>query len=223
MYVVIVGGGRVGTDLTRLLLPEGHDIVLMEDDGDLAEKIANQFDALIINGDGTNLDALKDAGVNKADVFVAVTGDDNVNLISCQLAKKLFKVETVIGRVNDPKNEGVFSSLGIDDTVSTTRASAIQIKNNIGDTKTLLTVGGRETQVIEFTVADGSHAAHQKISKIGLPRGTIIVDILRADRSILPDGETILRPGDIVTALARLESVQDVKKLFEPKKRFGLI
>lgn len=223
MYVVIVGGGRVGTDLTRLLLPEGHDIVLMESSEDLAEDLAKQFDALIIRGDGTNLDSLKDAGVNKADVFVSVTGDDNANLISCQLAKRLFKVPTVIGRVNDPKNEGVFSSLGIDNTVSTTRASAIQIKNNIGDTKTLLTVGGRETQVIEFTVADGAPVAHQKISSAGLPRGTIVADIMRGDRSLLPDGETVLRPGDIVTVLARLNTVHDVKKMFEPKKRFGII
>ncbi len=213
----------MGTDLTRLLLPEGHDIVLMESSEDLAEDLAKQFDALIIRGDGTNLDSLKDAGVNKADVFVSVTGDDNANLISCQLAKRLFKVPTVIGRVNDPKNEGVFSSLGIDNTVSTTRASAIQIKNNIGDTKTLLTVGGRETQVIEFTVADGAPVAHQKISSAGLPRGTIVADIMRGDRSLLPDGETVLRPGDIVTVLARLNTVHDVKKMFEPKKRFGII
>ncbi len=223
MYVVIVGGGRVGTDLTRLLLPEGHDVVLMESDEELAENLAKQFDALIIQGDGTGLDSLKDAGVNKADVFVSVTGDDNVNLISCQLAKKLFKVSTVIGRVNDPKNEGVFTSLGIENTISTTRVSAIQIKNNIGDTKTLLTVGGRETQVLEFTVADGSPVAHQKIGSAGLPKGTIVADIMRGDRSLLPDGETILRPGDIVTVLARLNTVQSVKKMFEPKKRFGII
>ena len=223
MYVVVVGGGRIGKDLTRLLLPENHDVVLIERGEELAENLAKQFDALIINGDGTDLDALKDAGLNKADVFVAVTGDDNVNLISCQLAKNLFKVPNVIGRVNDPKNEGVFSSLGIENTISTTRASAIQIKNNIGDTKTLLTVGGRETQVLEFTVADGSPVAHQKISMAGLPKETIIADIMRGDNSILPDGETILRPGDLVTILTRPHNMSEVKKMFQPRKRFGIV
>ncbi len=223
MYVVIVGGGRVGKDLTKLLLPEGHDVVLMESSEELAEDLAKQFDALIIKGDGTNLDALKDAGLNKADVFVSVTGDDNVNLISCQLAKNLFKVPTVIGRVNNPKNEGVFSSLGIENIISTTRASAIQIKNNIGDTKTLLTVGGRETQVLEFTVVEGSPLAHQKIATAGLPKGTIVADIMRGDNSILPDGETILRPGDIVTVLTRPKNLREVKKMFEARKRFGIV
>ncbi len=223
MYVVIVGGGRVGSDLTRLLIPEGHDVVLMESDEELANDLAKQFDALIIEGDGTDLDILKDAGLNKADVFIAVTGDDNVNIISCQLAQNIFKVPTVIGRVNNPKNEGVFSSLGVENMVSTTRASSVQIKNNIGDTKTLLSIGGRETQVLEFTVIDGSPISHQKIATGGLPKGTIIVDIMRGDNSILPDGETILRPGDIVTVLTRPKNLKEVKKMFEAKKRFGII
>ncbi len=223
MYVVIVGGGRVGSDLTRLLIPEGHDVVLMESDEELANDLAKQFDALIIEGDGTDLDILKDAGLNKADALVAVTGDDNVNLISCQLAKRLFKVPNVIGRVNNPKNEGVFTSLGIDGTVSTTRASAIQIKNNLGDTKTLLTVGGRETQVMEFELLENAPLAHQKIGTAGMPRGTIIADIMRGDNSILPDSETILRPGDIVTVLAPTSGVKEIKKMFTQKKRFGIV
>ncbi len=223
MYVVIIGGGRVGKDLARLLLPEGHDVVLMEKNEELAESLSKQFDALVIEGDGTDLEYLKDAGVNKADVVVSVTGDDKSNLISCQLAQNIFQVPMVIGRVNDPKNEGVFSNLGVENTVSTTRASAMQIKNSIGDTKTLLTVGGKEAQLLEIKVKDNAPIAHKKIKNAGLPKGVIIADIMRGDRSIIPDGETQLKPDDLVTILARTNTVKQVKKQFEEKKRFGII
>ncbi len=223
MYVVIIGGGRVGKDLAKLLLPEGHDVVLMEKDDRLAERLSKEFDALIIEGDGTDLDYLKDAGLNKADVLVAVTGDDKSNLIACQLAKKIFKVPKVIGRVNQPKNEGVFSSLGIENTVSTTRASAMQIKNNIGNARTILTVGEQDAELLEFKVTREAPIANKKIKHAGLPKGVIIVDIMRGENSVIPDGETQIKPDDIVTVLARTNKVKQVKKEFQKKKRFGVL
>ncbi len=223
MYVVIIGGGRIGTDLAQLLLPEGHDVVIVDNDEDVCEKLTRTFDALIINGDGTDLEFLKDAGINKADALAVVTGDDKVNLISAQLGKKLFKVPTVVARVNDPKNEGVYSNLGIENTISTTRASAMQIKNSIGDSKTILTVGGKEAQLMDIKVKDNSPIAHKKIFQSGLPKGSFIVSVMRGDKTLIPDKETILRPGDIVTLLSRLSHVNDVKRLFEQKKRFGIV
>ena len=223
MYVVIVGGGRVGTDLAQLLLPEGHDVVLLEKDEELAESLSKQFDALVIEGDGTDLEFLKDAGLNKADALVAVTGDDKVNLIAAQLAEKMFKVPTVIARVNDPKNEGVFSNLGVENTVSTTRASAMQIKNSLGDTKTILTVGGKEAQLMDIKVKQESPIAHKEIKNAGLPKGCIIVSIMRGDKTLIPEGNTILRPGDNVTLLSRLNTVDQVKKMFAEKKKFGIL
>ena len=223
MYVVIIGGGRVGTDLAKLLLPEGHDVVLMEKDDRLAEQLSKEFDALIIEGDGTDLDYLKDAGLNKADVLVAVTGDDKTNLIACQLGKKIFKVPKVIGRVNKPKNEGVFSSLGVENTVSTTRASAMQIKNNLGESRTILTVGEKDAQLLEFKVTQESPISNKKIKHAGLPKGVIIVDIMRGENSVIPDGNTQIKPDDIVTVLSRTGTVKQVRKLFEKKKRFGIV
>ena len=223
MYVVIVGGGRVGTEIAQLLLPEGHDVVLLEKDEELAESLSKQFDALVIEGDGTDLEFLKDAGLNKADALVAVTGDDKVNLIAAQLAEKMFKVPTVIARVNDPKNEGVFSNLGVENTVSTTRASAMQIKNSLGDTKTILTVGGKEAQLMDIKVKQESPIAHKEIKNAGLPKGCIIVSIMRGDKTLIPEGNTILRPGDNVTLLSRLNTVDQVKKMFAEKKKFGIL
>ena len=125
MYVVIVGGGRVGRDIAELLLPEGHDVVILDTDEETCNLLTREYDALVIKGDGTDIEYLKEAGVNKADALLAVTGDDKVNLIVCQLAQKLFNVPKVVGRINDPKNEAVFSTLDIKNTVSTTRASAL--------------------------------------------------------------------------------------------------
>lgn len=223
MYVVIIGGGRVGRDLARLLLPEGHDVVLMEKDEQLAEDLSKEFDALIIRGDGTDLEYLKDAGLNKADVLVAVTGDDNVNVIASQLAQRIFQVPTVIARVNEPKNEGVFTNLGIENTISTTRASAMQIKNSIGDTRTIMSLGGREAQLMELEVKQESKIAHKRLKDAGLPKGVIVVDLMRGENSKIPDGNTQFKPGDIVTVIARKNTVKQVKKLFEKKKKFGIV
>lgn len=223
MYVVIIGGGRVGKDLAKLLMPEGHDVVLLEKDEELSNTLSKQFDALIIHGDGTDLEYLKDAGVNKADVVVPVTGDDKVNLIAAQLADKIFKVPNIIARVNEPKNEGVFSNLGVENTISTTRASAMQIKNSIGESKTILTVGGKEAQLMDMKVKESSPIAHKQIKSAGLPKGSIVVSIMRGDKTLIPEGSTNIRPGDIVTVLVRFPHVKQVKKLFGEKKRFGII
>ncbi len=223
MYIVIVGGGRVGKDLAKLLLPEGHDVVLMERDERVAEQLSMEFDALVIEGDGTELDYLKDAGLNRADALVAVTGDDKANLIICQLADEIFKVPTIVGRVNNPKNEAVFTQLGVENTVSTTRASSRRIKNTLSETKTILTVGDKEAQLMEFNIKQESPIAHKKIKNAGMPKGVIIVDIMRDGNSIIPDGNTQIKPDDTVTAIARTDTVKQVKKLFEKKKRFGVL
>jgi len=223
MYIVIIGAGRVGKDLAQLLLPEGHDVVLVDRSEEVCENLTRTFDALIICGDGTDLEYLKDAGMNKADAAALVTGDDKVNLIAAQLCHKLFKVQQVIARVNEPKNEGVYANLGVDNIVSTTRASAMQIKNNLGDSRTILTVGGHEAQLIDFDVSDKSPIAHKKIKNAGLPKGAIIVSVMREDKTLIPDGETMLKPGDIVTILSRSYVLKEIKKAFQEKKRFGIV
>lgn len=223
MYIVVIGGGRVGKDLTTLLLPEGHDVVMIEKDERRAAELSKEFDALIIEGDGTDREYLRDAGLNKADALISVTGDDKTNMIACQLAEKIFKVPTVIGRVNNPKNEGVFTQLGVETTVSTTRASSMQIKNKIGDSRTILTVGKKDAQLLEFEVTQESPVCHKRVKNAGFPKGVIIVNIMREGESIIPEGNTQIKPDDLVTLIAREGTVQQVKKMFEKKKRFGVL
>ena len=220
MYVVIVGGGRVGRDIAELLLPEGHDVVILDKNEEVCNHLTREYDALVIKGDGTDIEYLKEAGVNKADALLAVTGDDKVNLIVCQLAQKLFKVPKVVGRVNEPKNESVFASLGINQTVSTTRASALYIKNQITEERTVLTIAGGKAEILELEVKKHSPVANTKIKTAGFPKGVHVISILREDKSIFPTEETVIRPGDILTILSRIGTVAEVKQLINGKKRF---
>ena len=220
MYVVIVGGGRVGRDIAELLLPEGHDVVILDTNDETCNLLTREYDALVIKGDGTDIEYLKEAGVNKADALLAVTGDDKVNLIVCQLAQKLFNVPKVVGRVNDPKNEDVFSTLEIKATVSTTRASALYIKNEITEEKTVLTIAGGQAEIIELDIKKHSPVANTKIKNAGFPKGVHVLSILRGDKTIFPDENSILRPRDTVTILARTNAVAEVKEIINGKKRF---
>ena len=218
MLVIIVGAGRVGIDLIEILLSDGYDISVIEKDRNRASELSEKFDILVIQGDATDLDILRDAHVESADIFVAVTGDDNVNLVASQLAQKVFKVKKIIARVNNPRNEVIFSQLGITNTVSTTRASAIFIKNEIGDIKTVLAVAGGKAQVLEVNVTEESSVLNKKIMEAGLPSGCSVVTILRAGEGvIIPDGKTVFRKGDVVTLLVHKDRMREVRHLFLEK------
>lgn len=218
MLVVIVGAGRVGMDLIELLLPEAYDISVIEVDRNRADELSEKFDILVIQGDATDLDILRDAHIESANIFVAVTGDDNTNLVSCQLAKKVFKTRKIIARVNNPKNENIFSQLGITNTVSTTRASAMFIKNEISDIKTVLSVAGGKAHVLEVNVTEESSVARKKLMEAKLPSGCTVVTILRAgEGNIIPDGKTVFERGDVVTLFVHKDRLKEVRQLFVEK------
>jgi len=215
MLAVIVGAGRVGMDLIELLLPEGYDISVIELDKSRAGEMSEKFDILVIQGDATSLDILRDSHIESADIFVAVTGDDNANLVSSQLAKKVFKVRRIIARVNNPRNENIFSQLGITNTVSTTRASAMFIKNEISDIKTVLSVAGGKAHVLEVNVTKESFVLNKKIMEAKIPSGCSVVTVLRAgEGNIIPDGKTIFEEGDVVTLLVHKDRLKEVRHLF---------
>ncbi len=218
MYVVVIGVGRVGKDLIDILLDEGHDIVIIEADEKVSSKIAEQYDVLVIRGDATDLKTLGDANINDADAFVAVTGDDNTNLVACQLAKKLYNVKKTVARVNDPKNEEVFLKLGIDRVISTTRASAIYIKNEVSDMATLLSLGDYSARLLELSVPDDSSAVGMKIMDLGLPTSCTFISIMRGERMIIPKGSSVLKSSDRITALVDNTVVEDVREIILEKK-----
>lgn len=216
MYVVIVGSGRIGSFLAKTLSDEGKQVSMVELDKDVCQTLAEQLDILIINGDGTDIKYLEDAGTEKADVFVAVTGDDKANLISCQIAKKNFNVGRTVARVNDPKNESVFNGLGIDVVISTVTAASIVIKNAVtsGELMTLLTLGEGEIEVVELRVHEDSSAVNKAIEKLGLPDDCVLTAIIREGHVIFPKGKTVTKAGDLIVALTTAERIDKLEDIF---------
>jgi trk system potassium uptake protein TrkA len=216
MYVVIVGGGRIGSFLAKTLSEEGKRLSLIESNKDVCQTLAEKLDILIINGDGTDVKYLEDAGTGKADVFVAVTGDDKTNLISCQMAKNNFNVPRTIARANDPKNEPVFEGLGVDVVVSTVMAASIVIKNAVtsGELMTLLTLKEGEVQIVELRAHEDSPAVNKAIEKLGLPDDCLLTAIIRGGHVIFPRGKTVIKAGDSIVALTTAERIEKLRYLF---------
>ncbi len=221
MYIVIIGGGRIGNFLAQTLFKEGEEVALIESDKDLCQSLAEKLDILIINGDGTDVKYLEDAGTKKADVFVAVTGEDKVNLISCQMAKKDFKVPLTIARVNEPKNESVFESLGIDVAISSVTAVSMIIKNAVtsGELTTLLTLKEGDVELVELHVPENSPAINKTIKDLGLPDECVLTAIIRHGHLIFPKGRIEIEVGDFIVALTTAEHVDELKKTILGKYR----
>ncbi len=137
MYIIVVGGGKVGYYLTKQLLADGHEVAVIEKNKQKVEHIAEDLGGIAVHGDGSDSGPMEEAGMNRADIVVAVTGDDEDNLIICQMAKKKFNVKRTIARINNPKNEHIFRVLGIDVTVSPVDSLVAQI---VGDMLDLLLV-----------------------------------------------------------------------------------
>ncbi len=222
MLAVIIGAGRVGMDLIELLLPEGYDISVIEVDRTRADEMSEKFDILVIHGDATDLAILRDAMIESADVLIAVTGDDNVNLVASQLTQKVFKVKKIIARVNNPRNEAIFTQLGINNTVSTTRSSAMFIKNEIGDIKTVF--AGGNLVGLQVTVSKGSFVSDKQVMEIDFPRDCLVMTIdRRGEGTVLPEGRTRFLPQDRVTLLIHKDREREVKELFLEKGKLSKI
>ena len=149
MYTVIVGGGKVGYYLAKALVYEGHEVLVLEKDAARSKIIMEELGAITIRGNGCELNVLEEAGVSRADVLVAATGDDEINLISCQIAKARFSVPRTIARINNPKNEAIFKKLGIDATVSTTDAILTRIQEEL-PAASLVHLGSMRGVGVEF-------------------------------------------------------------------------
>ncbi len=216
MYIIIVGGGKVGYNLTKLLLAEEHEVLLIEKDKTKTAGLAREFGESLMEGNGSRVSVLREAGANRADVLVAVTGTDEDNLVICQVAKAVFKCPRTIARVNDPGNESLFSTLGIDATVSSTRLIDALIEEQVKAEDMvipLVTLRAGNVEIIEVDLSRSSGMMGKKIREIHLPEGAIFISILRGDEVVIPKGDTELIPGDKVVALVRKEAEQALREM----------
>ncbi|KNY25119.1 potassium channel family protein [Pseudobacteroides cellulosolvens] len=216
MFIVIVGGGKVGYYLIKSLIPHNHKIVVFDPVAEICHKIANELNIPVINGDGTDIDKLTKIGLSDADIFIAVTGKDEDNLIACQLAKKNFGVKRTIARVNNPKNITVFERLGVDIAVSSTSIITDLIEQEVDDSgiKTIMKLKKGKIVLTEIDVRS-THAICDKLLKdIQLPRDCILISIIRDDEIIIPNGYTMIKSGDCIIAATSKEKQQELKEYF---------
>lgn len=216
MYIIVVGGGKVGYYLTKHLLAAGHEVVVIEKNAKKVETIINDLGGVAVQGDGSDAGPMVEAGMNRADIVVAATGDDEDNLIVCQMAKKKFGVKRSIARINNPKNEHIFSVLGIDTTVSYVDALVAQIEREIPAHSLvhLLTLKDVGAAFIEKQVPPGSPVIGLPMSELSLPDQFLIALVIREGQSIIPKGTTRLMAGDEVVAVTSLENQEVLERLF---------
>jgi trk system potassium uptake protein TrkA len=216
MYVIIVGGGQLGYSLTKLLIKEGHEVLLVEKNPSRHAQLTEELGESILLGDGSELSTLMDMGTNRADVLVAVTGKDQDNLVICQMAKILYLIPKTIAKVNDPKNEELFQTLGVDATVSGTRiiASLIEEKIDAGMIIPILDFKGGNVEIFKTELSSDSPLVDKKISKLKLPDDCNIIAALRGDEVIIPRGDTVLKQGDALIILIGKQGKESFKKLF---------
>jgi trk system potassium uptake protein len=215
MYMIVVGGGKVGYYLTKTLVNEGYEVLLIEKNPRKSAVYAERFGSVILQGDGAESSTLEAAGIARADVVIAVTGDDEDNLVICQTAKRRFNVPRTIARVNNPKNEEIFKKLGIDVTVSSTNIILSIIEQEIPERGLvhLLTLKHAQLTIIEATVERTAPIAGKSLSEIDFPPDTVISAVLRDGSMILPRGETTLMPKDEVIALVKRESEDALRQM----------
>lgn len=215
MYIIVVGGGKVGYYLTKTILADGHEALLIERDTRKVELYAERLGAVVLAGDGAEAAVQEQAGVARADVVVAVTGEDEDNLVICQLAKRKFNVGRTIARVNNPKNEHLFKLLGIDVTVSQTNYILNLIGQAIPERSFihLLNLRHADLAIIEASISEESPVVHKAIEEIDLPVSCAIAAIARGNEVIVPRPTSTLQPGDEVIAVTHRSEEDELRRL----------
>ncbi|MBA2721202.1 MAG: TrkA family potassium uptake protein [Chloroflexi bacterium] len=207
MFVLVIGGGKVGYYLTKELIGSGHEVVLMEKDRDRATQIADEIGSVVISHDGCEGKYLAEAGANRADIVAAVTGDDEDNLVICQMAKHHFDVPKTIARVNNPKNEALFKHLGVDELISPTRMILGSIEQDIPvhELLHLAALGEGELELIEAHLQAGSPAIGKAPKDLTMPDNCSLFAVIRDGKATPLRADTVLEEGDKVIAIGKAE------------------
>lgn len=214
-FVIVVGAGKTGYNLTKLLMEEGHEVLLVEKNKARYLELNNELGESIFLGDASESEVLKNIGTNRANVLVAVTGDDDTNLVICQMAKIMYMIPRTIARISNPKNEDIFSSLGVDNVVNTTQIvnSLIEKEVDAGMIVPVMELKGGKVEIVETEITSNSPVVNKQIKDIRLPADCLIVSIVRGDDVIFPHGNTILEKNDTVMALVSKDKKAELRKI----------
>ena len=209
MYIIIVGGGKVGYYLSKALLDEGHEVLVIEKKESKCDFICNELGSVCMRGDGCEAATLAEIGTNRVDMLIAVTGDDEDNLVACQVAKHKFNVSRTIARINNPKNETIFKKLGIDVTVSSTNIILENIEEELPTHPLthLLAIRDKGLEIVEVKIPPDSNIAGKSVKELLLPQECELALIIpREEKPHVPTDKTILQAEDRIIAITPPES-----------------
>ncbi|MFC2072091.1 potassium channel family protein [Chloroflexota bacterium] len=214
MYIIVVGGGRVGYYLSRALLDEGHEVLLVEKNATICETVTDELGSVCIHGDGCEAVILAEAGTDRADMLIAVTGDDEDNLVACQVAKHKFNVPRTISRISNPQNETLFKKLGIDVTISSTNIILENIETEVPTHSLthLLSIRDKGLEIVEVKIPPDSVMVGKLIRELSLPPGSVLSLIIRKERKpVVPTVKTVIKAGDQIIAVTPPESEESLR------------
>src|SRR3954452_15767069 len=220
MYVVIAGGGKVGANVARSLLRLGHEVTLIEQRRDRFQRLEDEFEHQVQRGDATELFVLERAGLARPpDIVLALTGDDEDNMVICQLAKERYAVDKVIARVNDPRNQAHFDLLGISPTICATSSIMALIEHEVPehDLIHLLELRKENLEIVEVTIDKGSPSDGKRVAKLALPDGSRLISVMRDGQSEIPDEQTELHAGDQVLAILQPGREDELRRVLLKK------
>jgi trk system potassium uptake protein len=218
MYVIVVGAGKVGWNLGRELLEKGHEVTLIEKDRNRYQTVEQELEHSVQYGDATELWVLERAGISRADMVIAVTGDDEDNVLICQVAKEKYMVEQIIARVNNPRNKQWFELLGIRPVVSATDLILRLIEHEVPKYGLvhLLDLPQERLEIIELLLGEDSPVTGQRVGDLELPEGSLLISVLRDGTGFVPGPDTMLAAGDEVLAVLDPGLEEELKEYFGP-------
>lgn len=209
-----MGGGRVGLNLANFLISDGHDVTLIETEGSLCDQTALELDALVICGNGTEIKTLEEANIHDADVFVAATGNDETNLLSCILVRD-YGIPKIIARVSNPDHEDAFRKVGIDDVISPELTAAGYLEKLITRPKVadLIVLGKGDAEILDITITN-SKVIGKTVGDISPTNNYIIVAVYNNGEITIPREDTVLNLNNKISVLVKTKAVKEVTNLF---------
>src|SRR5436190_6906246 len=216
MYVIVAGGGKVGANVARTLLRLGHEVTLIEQRRDRFERLEDEFEHQVQRGDATELFVLERAGISRPpDIVLALTGDDEDNIVICQLSREKYGVPKVIARVNDPRNQPHFDLLGISPTICATSGLLALIEHEVPEHELihLLELRKENLEIVEVQIDKHAPCAGKRIERLDLPEGARLISVTRDGRSEIAGQDTEILPGDQVLAILEPGKEDELRRI----------
>ena len=216
MYVIVAGGGKVGANVARSLIDMGHEVTLIEQKRERFERLEEEFGHLVLLGDATEINTLERAGIARPpDLLLAVTGDDEDNLVIGQIAREGYDIDKVVARVNDPRNQAHFDLLGITQTVCAVSNILGLVEHEVPEhgLVRMLELRKENLEIVEVQIDRDSPVAGKKVAGLSLPEGSRLISVMRNGSAEIAVGSTVLRPGDQVLAILQPGKEDELRRV----------